>query len=134
LRKGAVARPTLVRELQASSADAAALGAARVRVPPRPLPAGVLAPHAEALAAYVLNQMLPAYIPAPRPAAAAAARPKNGRGAAPAAAAGGGGGGGGGAPTVAEPGHEVAAKCAALKALTRALTPEPEAGQVRAPR
>ncbi|GBF94053.1 hypothetical protein Rsub_07321 [Raphidocelis subcapitata] len=73
----------------------------------------VIAPHAEALVTFVTRHLLSAYLPRPagaaRAAAAAAAAP----------------------PTVAAPGHEVAAKCAALRALAKALTPESEREEVR---
>ncbi|KIZ01095.1 hypothetical protein MNEG_6868 [Monoraphidium neglectum] len=67
-----------------------------------------LAPHSEALSEFVTNRLLGAYISHP-----------------------GNGGGGGAELSVAEPGFEVAAKCGAIRALARALTPEIDGDEVR---
>ena len=63
--------------------------------------------------AFVAGRVLPAYMSDPGP------RRR------------GGGSGAGEEPSVAEPGYEVAAKCGALLAAARALTPEHERDEVR---
>lgn len=81
------------------------------------MPPDVLAPHAEQLVTFTTRHLLAAYLSGP-----SGAR-RNGR-AAPDAE-------GEGEATVLRPGYEVAAKCGALKALAKVLTPENEKDEVR---